>query len=441
MPGNPYVYGNAVAPTNFINRRDAIRRVVNRLTSGGQSTAILGEPRTGKTSLLNYLSAPDKLTELYGDAAESMIFSIVDTAMMDDEITAANFWRTTLEPLRERLAAPNPEGPIARQYDLCRENNFGNAMLYELFKISSAEGWLFVVLIDDFHLLLHHSILNTAEFFGGLRGLAQSGRGLALVIASVLPLTTMNTEAQVFKPSGSPYLNFFAEFTLGPFSPRDRDTVLQLAGDRFTAEDREAIAVVAGGHPFLLQAAAAAMWDAYEEGLLTSADRRGFVGHRLYREHRVHFADTWRLWSPAQRKAVSAIALVNTAQLVPSRQFRTTSFVVEMRDWGPELDDMEATGTLVRDARMKGDWRFGPQTLLWWLTDELVRAVRTDAPLDQWLRAQELDGALTREQKEKLGEMMQGAAQVLKQGASTLIEAFAKGVASQMVGGGAHGGG
>jgi hypothetical protein len=58
----------------------------------------------------------------------------------------------------------------------------------------------------------------------------------------------------------------------------------------------------------------------------------------------------------------------------------------------------------------------------------LVRAVRrNNVPFEDWLRAQELDHLLIRQEREQLEQTVRGAVQVLGQGATTLVEAFAKG--------------
>ena len=54
---NPFFYGNPVPPDQFLDRRRELRRITGRIVNQGQSTAIVGEPRSGKTSLLLYLSA------------------------------------------------------------------------------------------------------------------------------------------------------------------------------------------------------------------------------------------------------------------------------------------------------------------------------------------------------------------------------------------------
>jgi hypothetical protein len=48
MP-TPFFYGNPVPSDRFIDRRKEIRRIVGRIVNQGQSTAIVGEPRIGKT--------------------------------------------------------------------------------------------------------------------------------------------------------------------------------------------------------------------------------------------------------------------------------------------------------------------------------------------------------------------------------------------------------
>ena len=432
---NPFVAGSPVNSAGFFDRKEVLRRASERLRAHGQSTAIFGEPRSGKTSVLRYLSAPQNRLHLYGADFERLVFSRVDTQTFAGDITPAEFWQRTLVPLEAHIRDGKVSMAASQQYELCQANAFGTNTLSDLFQTVNEAGWRLVVLFDDFHLMLQQSVLNSVEFFGGLRGLAQTGEGLAIVIATALPMTILNQQALPLKPVGSPYLNFMAEVLLGPFPTSDIDALLDMAGKRFHTRDRRAIVTLAGGQPFLLQAAAAAMWDAFEQGRLDSVERRRYVGQRVYREYRVHFMDTWRLWSPAQRKAFTSVALAHTAHLLPEREFLTSAFVDGLRDWAPELNDLEAIGLLEPDETVAGGRRVAPEAMLWWLADELVRSVRSaDTPFEEWLRAQELDGVFTRQEQEQLNTVVRGAAQVLRQGASTLVEAFAKGVAASLTG-------
>jgi transcription termination factor Rho len=61
---NPFFYGNPVPPDQFINLRRELCRITGRIVNQGQSTAVVGEPRSGKTSLLEYLAAPETRDDL-----------------------------------------------------------------------------------------------------------------------------------------------------------------------------------------------------------------------------------------------------------------------------------------------------------------------------------------------------------------------------------------
>ena len=64
---NPFQVGNMVETGEFVNRRRELRRVTGGIVNGGQSSAVIGEPRTGKTSLLRYLMTPETQAALYGE--------------------------------------------------------------------------------------------------------------------------------------------------------------------------------------------------------------------------------------------------------------------------------------------------------------------------------------------------------------------------------------
>jgi hypothetical protein len=124
------------------------------------------------------------------------------------------------------------------------------------------------------------------------------------------------------------------------------------------------------------------------------------------------------------RRAFTIVALANVEYLLPGRQFLIDAFIKELRDLGPELYDLEVTGMLAHDEQVPGGWRVRPQIMLWWLADELIRALRGDTSFGDWLRAQELDGLLTRREREQMVGIVQG----LRQGQAAFLEGFAKGL-------------
>ena len=108
---NPFFYGNPVPPELFVGRKRDVRRISGRIRNRGQSTAIVGEPRCGKTSLLDYLSAPETQITLYGEDSHHLIFNYLDTQSLSGEFSQTQFWELTLSPFHERVIASHPNSP------------------------------------------------------------------------------------------------------------------------------------------------------------------------------------------------------------------------------------------------------------------------------------------------------------------------------------------
>jgi len=433
---NPFFYGNPVSPAQFLDRRRELRRITGRIVNQGQSTAIVGEPRSGKTSLLLYLSAPETRDDLYGAGGKAkLFFSFVDNQALGSDCDQARFWELALHPFYESVIrpAPDPYSPLIQAYRMCQENSFGTFTLERLLAQVNAAGWRLVLLLDEFDALLHHPVLSCAEFFGGLRTLASRSRGaLALVIASRCPLTDLNKDTQQFSRTGSPYFNFLDEITLGPWPDKYVTELLRRAGDRFATADRRFITKVAGGHPYLLQVAAFELWEAYAEGQEDSHRRWRQAGQSLYDKATLILDHTWWLWSPATRKAFTIVALADIPRMLEQRQFYELPLIRDKRDVGRELRALARQGFVVEEKTTTLGWRVRPQAFLWWLADELVCTVRDETPFKEWLREQELGILLTRGEKEQLGQAVHTVGGLLKDGAATLIEAAAKGVGAAM---------
>jgi hypothetical protein len=196
--------------------------------------------------------------------------------------------------------------------------------------------------------------------------------------------------------------------------------------------DRRLIETIGGGHPYLLQVAAAEMWEAYAEGIDDAYTRWKQVGTQIYEEATTTLEDIWRLWSPQMRMALTAAAL---PQLVlEERKFRDRLLIHDLRDLGPELRALEKQGFVIQDNE-SDEWRVRPMAFVWWLADEVVRMARDETSYRDWLRAQEFEGVLTRAQEQKLGKALNSVSELLKDGAKVLIESIAKGAANATIGG------
>jgi hypothetical protein len=144
----PFRAGNPVQTAYFLNRGQQRQRTVSRLLRG-ESTALVGEPRSGKTSLLDYLKAAETQSALYGDDARRLVFSFVDYHALGSQFDQPHFWERVLTPLRERLVDPSPSSDLARQYVVCQQNAFGAYTLEIFFKQLHAVNHQLILLLDD----------------------------------------------------------------------------------------------------------------------------------------------------------------------------------------------------------------------------------------------------------------------------------------------------
>jgi len=431
---NPFFYGGPVSPDQFIDRLPELRRIVGRIINHGQSTAIVGEPRSGKTSMLSYVTAAEAYKRFYGPAGKRLLFSFIDAQTLGRQFDQAQFWEYALRPLHERVIARDPVSSLVQAYELCRQNNFGCFVLERLLAQVGAENWRLVLLLDEFDVLLHHPVLNSAEFFGSLRSLASRSRGaLVMIIASRHSLTSLNDATHQFSCTGSPYFNFLDEITLGPLPPEAIAELLLRAGDRFTADDCRFIEEVAGGYPYLLQVAASELWESYAEKQEDPGQRWQRMGHKLYGEAGRMLGDTWRLWSPMTRRVFAAVALASMNALERGN-LHVKHSLRDMRGLEPELRLLKEQGFVVEDENIRGGWRVRPQVFLWWLADELARMVRHRVPFEEWLQKQELGSLLTRDEKEQWGKVVQTLRELLQDGVKALIEVGIKGIMEAMTG-------
>ncbi|MFL7838716.1 MAG: AAA family ATPase [Candidatus Promineifilaceae bacterium] len=420
MGQSPFVHGGPVKPADFLNRRRELRRLLNRLEKG-QATAVVGQPHTGKTSLLRYVLDKDKRSSIVGDNLDHCWFRDIDSQMLGNTFNQPAFWRHVLEPLASDL----DKGELRTLYETTRDNNFGAFTMMHLFSALDDAGLRIVVMLDEFDALLNHPVLNSAEFYGSLRSLSSRFSSLALVIATRRSLNQLNVETQAINPHSSPYFNVFTELRLGALPKRDVGALLIRANERITVKDRDFINLASGRHPYLLQLTGDILWEMDVEGLEDS-ERYRQAAEELQVQSEGHFADTWRAWSNAERKVITAVSLAQMSTLAEDHYFDWGDLIEDITDYSPEIRGLEKSGTIAEIET--GKWQVTQGALLWWLADEIKRQVRDEASLESWLETQELTGVLTQQEKRDMMTVLKKLGGFLAHGATTMIEAFAKGV-------------
>ncbi len=430
MYNNPFIYGKPVSRDDFLGREDALEKIVNCILAS-QSTALIGEPYIGKTSFLYHLN--NIKSSLFGEQqAKQIIFSYMDAYNMLGNYAQAQFWKNALSPLKEWIETHQTEAiskELEIRYQICDENNFGCFTLEQLLKLFNLDihKLSFVLMIDHFDVLIHHSFLNKAEFFGVLHALALRCPGFVTIITGRQDFSELHSNVLKSGYRNSPYFDIFIEVKIGALGFKDIVTLLKRGECRFSETDYNYIRAVADAHPYLLQAAAAAIWDVAGQNLFGTA-RYQKASQLLYQRIGIYFNDLWELWTGEKRKIFTAVALIHITTLLYQRKFISgDSLELDISFQSELLYNFEATGLL--EKTKSGQWHITRKPMLWWLTDKLISNVRNNIPFEEWLKAEKLDGTLSGEQKEQLQKGTQQVIEFAQQGVTSLIEATANGIA------------
>ena len=398
MTALPFIYGRPVRSSEFLDRENELRTIFNRLRNG-ESTAVVGEPHIGKTSLLLQLADEATQRAYLGDDARCLVVSSLDLHPIGSEYSPAAFWEEALEPLREHPGHQT----TAQWLRQAAGANYARQSLDRLFRNLAAQERRLVLLLDEFERLLSHPNFQDPAFFALLRSLATRTGGLALVTASRLSVAEMNERGRGLLDTGSAFFNNVIEVRLHPFDDPAVGTLLERAGDALSSDDRRFIRRVAGRHPFLLQAMAATMVECAGE------DRQACAAERFYERISFHFDDLWHGLDDRTRTTAVILSLVELGGRALGKDFAFGE-IENVDVFGPELRKLAERGLATQVGKgwqfdtdhlllWRGErWTVGTQALAWWVRDVAIAQARRVPAYDEWLAKKHYRFLLTQEQ-------------------------------------------
>lgn len=426
---NPFVYGRPVQPEKLVGRERPINTVFSRV-SNGESTAIVGQPHIGKSSLLKYVAHRENRKARLGERALSQVWTEFDCHALPAHYHPKDFWKRILRPIPDEFREPE----IDRRLAELSAADYDSFELADFFRHLAERGLQVVLVLDELESLMHHPNFNRVEFFGTLRSCAVHTGGLALIVASRLSVSEINRLAKTY---GSPFFNIGPDVKLQPLSENEVDRLLDimLAGSetRFGTFERQYVHRVAGGHPYLVQAAAASLYDAMEDQ--KPIEQRVATASALLAERsEAFFDDVWDCLTSEARIAVVLLVLSELKGRIDGREF-DTSEIGRMEWYTPELERLSGMG-LVEVAGEPGwnrdwdnfvlwhgqRWRVAAESLSWWVCRHPVARGRRGASFEDWLQSKEFEGWLTREERGKVKDLVGKIPQTVLTTAWQLLE-------------------
>ncbi len=410
---NPFRYGPPVKGNDFVNREDELRAVFNRMRTG-QSTAIVGEPHSGKTSFLFRLSDPAVQNDHFSrEEIRNQQLKFIDLHDIPNGFVPRLFWEDALVDLVERPGRK----PIGDLLAGAKDDSYSKRSLEKLFSALASQGRRLVLLMDEFDVLLKHKGFQDPEFFTRLRSLANNTGGLVLIPASRMTIGEMNAVGRGLLDTGSPFFNNMIPETLKSFDDEAHLLLFLKADSAFNPTDHRFIRRVAGSNPFALQAMAGALWETQ------GVNRPVEAAERFYDQIASHFDDLWYTMDDETRTTAVILSLLEFGGRAMGADFNFGE-IERVDRYGPELRKLADRGLaeLVESngkawlwdwehllAWRNQRWTVSSQAFAWWVRDVVISKSRKVPKYDEWLQDKRYRFLLTEEQWRALTEKFKNA--------------------------------
>lgn len=308
-------------PGKFIGRKKVLQQLLTAMRSL-QHVSIRGERRTGKTSILRYLShinSPFAREELRNHIPVYINFQDFITS---DERTV---WHAIAEGIEKQIKVRFPERQAeAKQFFQTIEKYLSSPIPSTAFGTAIEQlreyGLTIHLLLDEFDQTKKNSSLQKTGFYDILRGLPdKTNQNLTYVTATRAPLSDLQNTRENLT---SPFFNIFSQFLLLP--PFTEDEAFQLIFEYLERsnislalvdklwDDVDFLYSLTGYHPFFLQV--------YCSNLYTRLDMpdwpQGIAKKEALQEFedvaREHFKFYWDQSSKSEQKLIVQLATNQT---------------------------------------------------------------------------------------------------------------------------------
>lgn len=408
---NPFTYGNPISdPARFFGRRAEVEQVYTRLLNAEfESSSIVGERRTGKTSLLNYIAHPST-AGAHGLDPDIYLFVYADLQMVDQRTTPTRFWSRILRHIARKLKNDELETDFKLAYE---QEEIDNYTLDDLFYLTDEQGLHFVLLLDEFENVTENTNFGT-DFFYGLRALAIH-HNLALITASRQELITLCHSDAV---RASPFFNIFANINLSAFDEGEAGSLLRqsLTGSdvRFSPAELTLLFDLAGRHPYFVQVSAHFLFAAHAQGMDVH-QREQFLLREFEEEAVPNLADYWHHSEDSEKIVLSALALLARQGQADERRFSLNRLKQLYHRSDQTLTRLEKRALVTASA---GEYTIFSRLFGDWIIAELTDVMADSQSYEEWLgdnqsAVQRLSRATREEAREILPQIKAGYRQFI----------------------------
>lgn len=277
---NPFLNRNKVTePEEFCGREEEVHYILEKISyEEPQSVSVIGERRSGKSSLLTFIyyvlhnnhKTNDKYKIKIKDP-EKFVSILLDLEEITTESTEGMIWVILDELLSEcndleQYIRFYPPGD--RSYKMPKRHP--QIILKNLLKDACDDGYRFLFIIDEFEILARNENIQKSKFLHYLRGISDNYK-LAYLTSSRRSLSNLSLNDD---PEGSPFDNNFSKpLNLGLMEGPEcedmiRDILKNRLGDAqlFRGNDIDDAMEISGFHPYYAKIVSSHLFEWYRNG-------------------------------------------------------------------------------------------------------------------------------------------------------------------------------
>lgn len=297
---NPFVCGTVVSGEDFVNREDLLKVILDRVSDKtGTSVALVGAPRSGKSSIFAQILNPTYRVATLSSRSTTLMIHSLDVHRMPTTYSPYDFWNDVLET----IACSDVENELVAAISAANKLDYSPVGLERVFAKLATSGRRLLLLVDEFDALLEHPQFQSPVFFTTLRSLATTYKSLVVTCATA-DLSAM-TRRWLLLPGakGSEAFNYMWPYSLPPFDDKAMNQLLSRGLPRFDMSDIDALRLVAGPNPALLQTFA---WQHFRDKD-NNPSQPYFLAACASSDH--HFSSLWQYLDSHARAALLIVAL------------------------------------------------------------------------------------------------------------------------------------
>jgi len=330
---NPFIYSTPVRGPIFFGRHDLLRKIFYYINAG-ESVSLVGERRTGKTSILRRV-LDLKEQRLRQPTQHLLVFQ---DFLGIEYRTQSDIWVVILTSLSEEMASAGLETKcVLGAIEQLQSGGLIYSTLFKVFATLRNNGYRVTFLFDEFEATANEKNPIDLSFYRLLRNFAiDDYTKVNYLIATRQPLSDVERFVErKFSARSSHFYNIFTQLLIQPFSSDEaalmvnsllKSTTLSFRTRLSFWLQRDFLFQLSGFHPFFLQRACYRLFEhgVLSDGSFTNQVPKEEIVNAFLKDSVAHFQYYWEISLSYEQQVMRKLAAGQAIEWQPVMSVQRT---------------------------------------------------------------------------------------------------------------------